>query len=62
MDDRLQVHLLRRDEREALMQVETHLVAEDGTRAGAGAVGLDGTVFQHMAHQVEVLAHRCGSQ
>jgi hypothetical protein len=39
-DDGLEVHLLRRDQREALAQVETHLVAEHAFRAGAGAVGL----------------------
>src|SRR3954452_927197 len=36
VDDRLEMHLLRRDEREALCQIETHLVSEDAAGAGAG--------------------------
>jgi hypothetical protein len=39
-DDALQVHLLGGHQREALVQVEAHLVAEHAARAGAGAVGL----------------------
>ena len=38
--DRLEVHLLRRHEREALGEVEAHLVAERADRACAGAVRL----------------------
>ena len=61
MDDRPQVQLFRGHQREPVLQVEAHLVAEHGTGAGAGAVGLDRAMVQHMAHQVVVLAHRCGS-
>jgi len=52
MDDRLQVHLLGGDQREAVLQVEAHLVAEHGTCAGAGTVGLDRAMVADMAHQV----------
>ena len=38
--DRLRVHLLGREQREPARQVEAHLVAEHGQRAGAGAVVL----------------------
>jgi hypothetical protein len=58
VDDRLQVQLLGGHHREALGQVEAHLPAENGAGAGAGAVGLVGAVFQHVAHQVEVGLHR----
>jgi hypothetical protein len=40
-----------------LGQVEAHLPAEHRARAGAGAVGFDVPVFEHVAHQVEVGAH-----
>ena len=51
----LQVHLLGGDQREALAQVEAHLVAEHAARAGAGAVGLGDAVVAHVAHEVFVL-------
>jgi len=52
MDDRLQVHLLGGHQREAVLQVEAHLVAEHGARAGASAVGFDRAMVADMAHQV----------
>jgi len=58
--DGLEVQLLRRDQREAMAEVETHLPAERGEGAGAGSVGLASAVLQHVAHQVEVLAHGSG--
>jgi hypothetical protein len=57
VDDRLEVQLLGGDQREAGGEVEAHLPAERGERAGAGAVGPAGTVLEHVAHEVEVLAH-----
>jgi hypothetical protein len=44
------------DEREAVSQIEAHLVAEDAERAGIGAVALPGTAVPHFAEQVEILA------
>ena len=58
MDDGLEVDFLCRDERETVLQWKTHLRAEDGIRAGAGAVGLGFSVFQDMSQQIEVLNHR----
>src|SRR5690606_28620316 len=55
--DRAQVQLLRGHQRETLAQVETELPAEHAARAGAGAVVLVGAVLEHVAQQVEVLAH-----
>src|SRR5690606_32592123 len=52
-----QVQLLGGDQREAFVEVEAHLPAEHAARAGAGAVGLLGAVFEHVAQQVEVLLH-----
>jgi len=57
IDDGLDVHLLGGHQREAVLQVEAHLVAEHGTRAGAGAVGFVGAMFVDMAHQVEIRLH-----
>src|SRR5205085_4219699 len=55
VDDRLQVHLLRGDEREAFGQVEAHLLAEDAARARACAVRLGCAMRVDMAHEVFVL-------
>src|SRR5215207_7723622 len=41
INDRLEMHLLCRHEREARGQIETHLVTEDAARADAGTVALD---------------------
>ncbi len=43
--------------REALRQVEPHLVAEDAERAGAGAVALGGAFVEDVREKVEVLPH-----
>lgn len=56
-DDRAQVQLLRREGREALRQVEAHLVAEDAPGARAGAVGLVHAVVPDVLEEVEVLTH-----
>src|SRR3979490_2105428 len=57
VDDGLQVQLLSGDEREALRQIEAHLVAEDGQRAGSGAVALLKAALEHAFHQIVILAH-----
>ena len=56
-EDRPGVHLLRGDQREALAQVESHLVAEDALRPGAGAVVLLGAGVEDQLEEVEVLPH-----
>jgi len=38
-------------------QIESRLRAENGIRAGAGAVGFELAVFQHVPQQIEVLNH-----
>ena len=53
----LQVQLLGRDEREALAQVEPHLVAEDAARAGARAVALVDALVEDPLDQIEVGPH-----
>src|SRR5215813_8827275 len=60
VDDRLGVQLLGGDEREAVSEVEPHLVAEYGERAGTGPVALLDAVRKNAFHQVVVLAHRSG--
>ena len=57
VDDRAEVQLLGGQQREALGEVEAHLVAEDRERAGAGAVGLRGAVVQDVLEQVQVGPH-----
>ena len=49
VDYRFEVHFLGGEQRKALAQVETHLVAEHALRAGAGAVALHCSVFTDMS-------------
>jgi hypothetical protein len=49
---------LRREQREIVSQVEPCLCAENGKRAGAGAVGLGFSVFEDVPQQIKVLNHR----
>ena len=58
VNDRLGVQLLGREERKSGTEVEAHLVAEDRQRPRTRAVVLALTVVAHMAHEIEVLAHR----
>ena len=46
VDDRFEVQLLRRDQRKAVSEIESHLVAEDRLRARAGPVGLFDTLVE----------------
>ena len=57
VDDGLQVHLLGGDQREALLEVETHLVAEHADGARARAVAFLHAVVEDVLEQVEVLLH-----
>ena len=60
VDDGAQVELFGGEQGEALGEVEAHLVAEYGTGAGAGAVGLVGAVAEDVLHEVEVGLHGVG--
>jgi hypothetical protein len=57
IDDRLQVHFLRRDQRKSRGQIEAHLVTEHGQRARAGAVRLARAVLADVTHEVEIGLH-----
>jgi len=57
-EDAAGVQLLGGQQREALGEVEAHLVTEDAARPGAGAVGLLHPVVQHVVDEVEVLPHQ----
>src|SRR5690606_1723600 len=59
--DRLEDHLLRRDQREALAQVVACLQAEERERAGAGAIGPPLAVIEHLPQEIEVGLHRAAS-
>ena len=57
VDDGFKVNFFGGDQRKTLRQVKAHLVAKDRARAGAGAVGFDVAVFQHMAHEIKISLH-----
>src|SRR5438309_9853469 len=61
VDDRLEMNFLGGQQRKAGRQVESHLPAEGGQRAGARAVVLSVTVLEHVTHEIEVLLHRGGT-
>src|SRR5260370_26763570 len=52
------MHFLGGQERKAGGQVESHLPAERGQRAGSSAVGFLVPVIEHVTHEIEVLLHR----
>src|SRR5262249_4173258 len=60
-DYRANVNLLRRDEREALREIEAHLATEERERAGASAIGLACAGVSHLAHHVQIGFHRRAS-
>ena len=57
VDNGAQVQFLSGEQRETLVEVETHLVAEHAAGARARAVHLVGAVVHHMTEQVKVLFH-----
>lgn len=58
MGDGFEMGLLGGDERKAVAQGKAQLRAEDGIGAGAGAVGLELSVFEDVPEQIEILNHR----
>src|SRR5262249_12550406 len=58
--DRLEMDLLRGEQRESGGEIEAHLPAERGQRAGPGAVTLPVPVIEHVTHEIEVGLHRTG--
>ena len=60
-EDPAGVYLLRGEQREANLQIEPHLVAEDAACPGSGAVVLVHTVVEHVGEQVVVLLHESAS-
>src|SRR5262245_9057228 len=55
MDDRLHMQLLGGDEREALAEIEAHLMTEERERAGPGAVPFAGSALAHAGEEIEIL-------
>lgn len=49
--------LLGSDQRESILQIETHLVAEYRQGASAGTVGFRGALGEHFIHQIQILFH-----
>jgi hypothetical protein len=59
VDDGLGVDLLGGEQRKGIAQRTADLRAENGKRAGAGAVCLEPAVFKDVPQQIEVLNHLC---
>ena len=57
VDDRFEVDFLGGEQREAVAERKAGLRAEDGARAGAGAVGFGTTLLKDEAQEVVVLLH-----
>ena len=57
INDRLEMHLLRRHERKAFRQIEPHLMTENAPRAGAGAVAFRHAFVENALEQIEILSH-----
>jgi len=61
VDDGLGVDLFGGEQREIVPQIKPRLRAEQGIRAGTGAVGLEFPLFEDVAQQIEILNHRDGN-
>ena len=57
VDDRLQMQFFCCEERESLLQVESHLIAKYRDGASAGAVSFLYSFFQDAVEQVKILFH-----
>jgi hypothetical protein len=57
VDDRAEVEFFRGEKGETLAQIEAFLRAENGDRAGAGAVGFWPTIFKDEPEEAVVLLH-----
>ena len=62
VDDRLEVQLLRRDQRKALGEIEADLPAEQRAHAGAGAVAFDDALFERLVQEFEIGPHRLAAE
>ena len=58
VNDGAQVQLFGGEHGKIVAQIKPRLRAEHGISAGAGAVGLELAVFEHVPQQIEVLNHR----
>ena len=57
MNNRTQMQLFRRHQREPCIQIETHLGTKYRSCAGAGAVGFFRAVLHDMLEQIEINLH-----
>ncbi|AEW75054.1 hypothetical protein EcWSU1_03626 [Enterobacter ludwigii] len=57
MNDRAQVAALCRHQRKTFLQIEAHLVAKNGERAGTGTVIFRRALIEHFFHQFKILFH-----
>jgi Asp/Glu/hydantoin racemase len=56
MDYRFDVQLLGSDQRKALDEVESHLLAEKAECSGAGAIALGGSGLANQREEIKILA------
>ena len=57
MDDALQVGFLRSYQREALAEIEAHLVAKNASRSGSGTITFVYPCIDNMSQQLKILLH-----
>src|SRR5690606_11446138 len=61
VDDRAHMQLLRRQQREAVREIEAHLMAEHAECPGSGAVAFPHAALAYRPQQIKVLPHRPSS-
>ena len=57
VDDALEVELLCRQEREALLEIKAHLIAEGTERTSPSTVAFQVSLCEDMAEQIQILLH-----
>src|SRR5215207_10417663 len=57
IDDGTDVEALGGDDRKTGSKIESHLMAENRSGSGAGAVGLGRALIQRLLHEIEILSH-----
>ena len=57
VDDALEVELLCRQEREALLEIKAHLIAEGTERTSPSTVTFQVSLCEDMAEQIQILLH-----
>ncbi len=59
MDNRLKMELLGGQQRETILEIESHLITEHTPCAGTGTVSFLNPVIHYMLQQRQILLHLC---